>query len=105
MTQPSPAAGPEEAARATDAAAPRQPTRGNLLRIQGRFVQLPADAYVQREITETTCTGSEQCAQIPIYEIVRGNSTVAVSGRSGAILSEEVAPGEEGAFDFLRSAR
>ncbi|MDP6403129.1 MAG: hypothetical protein QF467_06240 [SAR202 cluster bacterium] len=36
--------------------------------------------------------------------IGRGNSTIAVSAPSGAIFEEKVAPGEEGAFDFLKEA-
>ncbi len=79
----------------------REPVRGQLLRIAGHFVQLPPDAYVNPEAAGPTCVPDLPCAG-PTYRIVRGGSSASVSVTSGAILSEEIAPGEEGAFDFLR---
>jgi hypothetical protein len=43
------------------------------------------------------------CPEAPYYVLRRGNSTVGVS-RSGTRFAEKIAPGEEGAFDFLAEA-
>lgn len=79
-------------------------TRGSTIRLAGKVVTLPSDAYVSRYIIEGLCPPGQKCPELPIYEIRRGNSTIMVSAKSGAIIEEKIAPGEEGAFDFLKRA-
>lgn len=78
-------------------------TRGSVIQIQGKSVQLPPDAYVSRYITSGLCAATRSCPELPMYELRRGNSTLAVSAPSGAKVEEQIAPGEAGAFDFLNA--
>jgi hypothetical protein len=75
------------------------------LRIAGQFVQLPPDGYVNRELDPTQCPTGPACPETSLYEIVRGGSTVTIGVTTGTIYSEDLAPGEETAFDFLRRPR
>jgi hypothetical protein len=67
-------------------------------------VQLPPDAYIEHLIISVNCEVGQPCPETPYYSLRRGRSTVGVSIRSGARFGEEIAPGEEGAFDFLPKA-
>jgi len=89
-------------AQSAAAAGPGQPIGGRIIRISGRIVQIPPDAYVSRELNLLQCPSSTACPEVPMYELVRGGSTATVGGQSGTIYQQEIAPGEEGAFDFLR---
>jgi hypothetical protein len=66
-------------------------------------VKLPPDAYIAAHIIEIFDCGNP-CPETPIYEIRRGASFLAISERSGRIITERIAPGESGAFDFLKEA-
>jgi hypothetical protein len=72
--------------------------------LAGRAVRLPPDAYVEHFTVSVHCVVGRPCPQTPIYELRRGNSTIAVSAPTGAVVEERPAPGEERAFDFLREA-
>jgi hypothetical protein len=72
--------------------APPEPT-GESIRVSGRTVTLPADAYVA-----SSWISAYGLPRGPIYEVVRGESTAVVIGSTGEIWHEEIAPGEEGAF-------
>lgn len=77
-------------------------TSGSNITVAEIGVQLPANAFVNRYVVQVLCVAGLSCPQTPIYELKRGNSTISVSIPSGIILDEEIAPGEEGAFDFLK---
>ena len=77
-------------------------TRGSIVRIAGLEIELPQDAIVNRYVVDVFCVAGLPCPEVPIYELKRGNSTVAVSAPSGIIVEENTANGEESAFDFLR---
>jgi hypothetical protein len=76
-------------------------TRGAVINIAGRTVQLPPDAYIEENMAFVQCVEGLPCPEAPYYRLRRGESTVGVSLRSGARFAEKIAPGEEGAFDFL----
>jgi hypothetical protein len=78
-------------------------TAGKTIILRGMPVKLPTDAHVERYILEVLCSGPS-CPETPAYVIRRGNSTFAVSEKSGVIIEEHTAPGEERVFDFLREA-
>lgn len=82
--------------------------KGKPIRVAGIDVQLPPDAYVEYIIVDALpCPPSIEgvnCPEVPFYKLRRGNSTIGVSIKSGTMFQEQVAPGEEGAFDFLREA-
>jgi hypothetical protein len=75
-----PAAGPE--------------TKGYKIDVAGRTIQLPEDAYIGGLWRAHGAGGL-------FWEIIRGNSRLAVHKVTGEVLGMEIAPGEEGAFDFL----
>lgn len=80
-------------------------SRGKPITIAGRTVQLPPDAYLYGIVAGVMCVeGAGQCPEAPAYVIKRGNSVINVVPRNGKIQGEYVAPGEEGAFDFLRES-
>lgn len=78
-------------------------TMGTTIFIAGRLIKLPADAYVFARADEVLCIAGDPCPATPLIGIARGGSKISVSG-SGEIVFEEVATGEEGAFDFLKEA-
>ena len=82
----------------------REETRGKPVTLGGKTVQLPPDAYVDGMVTHVLCGGSPEACETPFYNIRRGRSLINVTVRTGRILSEHIAPGEEGAFDFLKEA-
>ena len=79
-------------------------TKGARIRIADKPVQLPSDAYVGAYIPQVECVRGRICPDPPLYEIRRGSSSITVEARSGAILDERTAPGQEGAFEFLKPA-
>jgi hypothetical protein len=79
-------------------------TCGAEIAVGGWKVQLPPDAYIEHLIISVNCVVGQPCPEAPYYSLRRGKSTVGVSIRSGARFGERIAPGEEGAFDFLGEA-
>ena len=79
-------------------------TAGGLIRVAGRDVRLPADEFVAYWVTNISCVIGSPCPEAPYYVIQRGNSSIAVSVGSGTDFGENIEPGEEGAFDFLKAA-
>ncbi|MBW4575871.1 MAG: hypothetical protein KME08_11365 [Aphanothece sp. CMT-3BRIN-NPC111] len=83
--------------------------KGKPIRVAGIDVQLPPDAYVEYSIVDALPCGPNlvegvNCAEVPFYWLRRGNSRIGVSVNSGTMFREQIALGEEGAFDFLREA-
>jgi hypothetical protein len=78
-------------------------TRGTVIGVAGRLVQLPPDAYIANSVAFIQCY-EPGCPEAPYYVLRRGESSVGVSRRTGYVFGAEIAPGEEGAFDFLREA-
>ena len=80
--------------------------KGKQVRVAGIDVQLPPDAYVEYTIVDgfpcPPATQGVSCAEIPFYWLRRGNSRIGVEMKSGTMFREQIAPGEEGAFDFLK---
>lgn len=82
---------------------------GAEIEIAGKMIKLPDDARVKTVLgeilvgysSEGKCYGCEAAAQVPITCIERGDSLVSI-GRTGVVLSGNIAPGEIGAFDFLK---
>lgn len=79
-------------------------TRGKAIDVGGRKVQLPPDAYVEGLVTNVLCVPERACPETPFYNIRQGKSLINVAARSGRVISEHVAPGEELAFEFLKEA-
>lgn len=79
-------------------------TRGKPITVGGRTVALPADAYVEGLTTNVLCVPERPCPETPFYTIRRGKSWLNVAVRSGKILAEGPALGEEGAFNSLKEA-
>lgn len=77
-------------------------TRGIVIHVAGKPIQLPPDAWIEREITFIQCALGEPCPQAPLYELRRGSSRIVISVPSGDWGHERIAPGEEGAFDFIK---
>jgi hypothetical protein len=77
---------------------------GTLEYLAGKVIQLPPDAYVSGHIDFISCIPTVFCPETPIITIRRGKSVIAVSAHSGVIVHEQIEPGEEGAFDFLKEA-
>lgn len=73
------------------------------IRIKGIDIKLPDDAYVEGLVMEVDVFKG-QTPELPYYIIVRGSSRISVTERTGRILREVTAPGEENAFDFLKKA-
>ena len=77
-------------------------TRGAQISVAGKIIKLPDNAYIEVRITSTTC-GKEPCLKAPIYSIIRGKSRIVFSAVDGEVDREEITPGEEGAFDFMKT--
>ena len=75
---------------------------GGPVKLAGRLIQLPDDAY-EASWSWGDCAGSMPCPKNPVITIARGASKVTVGG-DGKVWSAELAPGEAGAFDFLKEA-
>ncbi len=75
---------------------------GGPVKLAGRLIQLPDDAY-EASWGWGTCYGDMPCPKNPVTTIARGASEVTVGG-DGKVWSAVLAPGEAGAFDFLQEA-
>ena len=78
-------------------------TAGSRITVAGRQIQLDSETYVE---TYVTCrpAGNRPCSLPPIYVLRHGNSHIDVASDTGALDQEDLAPGEEHAFDRLREA-
>jgi hypothetical protein len=76
-------------------------TKGKLLIIAGKSLQLPEDAYVKVKAHFISCAVGTVCPPVPVHVIARGNSTIAIDGQ-GNLIEEHLAPNEENAFDFVK---
>lgn len=79
-------------------------TKGMTITIKGKKVKLPNDAYIEYYVTEGIPSPGAKMPELPILIIARGNSRIDISKGSGTINRETIAPGEEGAFNFLKEA-
>jgi len=79
-------------------------TRGKPITVGAKTVQLPPDAYVEGITTNVLCVANRPCPETPFYTVRRGGSWINVAVRSGTILAEQTAPGEDHVFDFLKEA-
>ncbi len=103
--QASPIAGTSGApTRQSYALTPGTQTRGAMIHVAGRAVQLPPDAYVDAYEPYVQCTAGQPCPDVPIYELRRGAASLRVEAQSGAVIEEDIVPADTGAFDFLREA-
>ncbi|MBM3948436.1 MAG: hypothetical protein FJ312_04190 [SAR202 cluster bacterium] len=75
------------------------------LELRGKAIELPPDVRVTGIISHILCV-SPGCSEeeLPYIQLERGNSIASVSAKTGRIVEEKIAPGEEGAFDFIREA-
>lgn len=78
--------------------------KGATIAIKGINIKLPDDAYVEGLVVAATAIAGRQPPETPYYVIVRGDSRVLVTERTGRILKEILASGDENAFDFLKRA-
>lgn len=76
-------------------------SRGQEMRIGGRAVQLPPDAYVARFVPDVICLSGLACPEPPLLEIHRGNASVVVSVATGLLAQPPLTPEEREAFAFL----
>jgi len=76
------------------------------LTIAGKIIELPADVEVDRRIGEILCVQGTPCPidELPFIILRRGESRADVSEKTGRIVFEKIAPGDEGAFAFIREA-
>lgn len=78
--------------------------RGMTVTIAGKKIKLPDDTIC----CGTVITEPDERIQPPrptfFLRITRGNSTITIAPSNGYIAAEKIAPGEEGAFDFLKKA-
>ena len=79
-------------------------TAGSRITIGGKAIQLPPDAYVEGYVDSIFPLEGRSNPLTPIVGIRRGNSLISVSIPNGAIVYENIAPGEERTFDFLKAA-
>ena len=70
--------------------------------VAGKKIAIPSDARVFAWLSEAGCFSQSPCPVAPIYGIKRSNSIISVEAQTGRILTETLAPGEEGAFNFLK---
>lgn len=75
------------------------------IRVKGKDIAVPEDARITEITVQVLCLAGTSCDSddVPIYRVERGHSAIAVS-RLGTVFLETVAPGEEGAFEFIREA-
>ena len=78
--------------------------KGATVAIKGINIKLPDDAYIEGLVAAAMGVVGQTPPETPYYVIVRGNSRVLVTERTGRILREILATGEENAFDFLKRA-
>jgi hypothetical protein len=90
--------------RQSYALTPGPQTRGAIVHVAGRPIQLPPDAYVSAYEPYVQCTAGQPRPDPPIYEFRRGAASLRIEAQSGAVVEEDIVPGDPGAFDFLREA-
>ena len=90
--------------RQSYALTPGPQIRGAIIHVAGRPIQLPPDAYVSAYEPYVQCTAGQPCPDPPIYELHRGAASLRIEAQSGAVIEEDIVPGDTGAFDFLREA-
>jgi hypothetical protein len=90
--------------RQSYALTPGPQTRGAIIHVAGRPIQLPPDAYVSAYEPYVQCTAGQPCPDPPIYELHRGAASLRIEAQSGAVIEEDIVPGDTDAFDFLRAA-
>lgn len=76
--------------------------KGIEIGIAGSTLKLPEDAYVYKYISTVQCTPKALCPVAPIIGINRGKSRIEFSIANGEIINEQVGPGDEGSFNFLK---
>lgn len=80
-------------------------TKGALITIANREIQLPPDAYIAHDIITVVCVvGGSPCPETPLYVLARGSSTIKVSTPSGIIYEEKIGEGDTEPFKFLKEA-
>ena len=80
-------------------------TKGALIVIAGKEIQLPADAYIAHDVVAVDCViGGDPCPEAPLYLLARGNSTIFISISSGIIYDEKSGEGDKEPFAFLMEA-
>jgi len=80
-------------------------TKGALIVIASKDIQLPPDAYIAHDIIDVVCViGGDPCPETPLYVLARGNSTISVSIPSGIIYEEKIGEGDKEPFAFLKEA-
>ena len=78
-------------------------TKGSLIIVANKDIQLPDDAYVAHYIITVTCLANgPKCPETPMYVLTRGNSTIHVSIPSGTIVEEKIGEGDQDPFKFLK---
>lgn len=76
-------------------------TRGSVIHLGEREIQLPDDAYVEM-VGHVDCPVGIPCPRGSLLVgIRRGNSFISVERKTGEVVHIEYAPGEEHIFDFL----
>ncbi|MEX0762378.1 MAG: hypothetical protein WD208_12695 [Dehalococcoidia bacterium] len=76
-------------------------TAGSTIELRDRVLTLPEDAYIEMYTVHVVCIEGHSCPETPLHMIRRGNSRVEID-YSGEILFEELAPGKESEFDWLK---
>lgn len=79
-------------------------TKGMTITIGNKKVKLPGDAYIKHYVVDVIPSRGKPRPETPAFVIARGNSTIWVGAHSGRMEHENIAPGEEGAFNFLKEA-
>lgn len=80
-------------------------TKGALIEIAGKQIQLPSDAYIAYDLFDVVCViGGDPCPETPLYIIARSSSTITVSAPSGIIYKEEISEGDKEPFAFIKDA-
>ena len=80
------------------------PAAGAQIRIAGQSLKLPNDARLAGLVINEPCGARSDCRpNATWYLIVRAESRILISARSGTVLSAHYAPGDDRAFDFLQN--
>jgi hypothetical protein len=90
--------------RQSYALTPGPQTRGAIIHVACRPIQLPPDAYVSAYEPYVQCTAGRACPDPPIYELHRGAASLRIEAQSRNVIEEDIVPVDTGAFDFLRAA-
>lgn len=80
-------------------------TKGALITVANKEIQLPPDAYIAHDLIDVVCViGGPPCPETPLYVLARWNSTIMVSIPSGIIYEEKIGEGDVEPFQFLKEA-